>query len=250
MRNVLTTLLLLAMCVGSAEAAETTLEKIRRTGKMVVGNSGVYPPFEFKEGGELVGFDIDLTHLIAKRLDVKPEFVVVEFKGIIASLKSGRVDLLITGMTYTEDRAKEIAFSEPYYDTAMAIAVKKGAAGIRSKAELRGRVVGAEMGTTGEREARSVEGVKEVKTYDTPMLAMRDLEIGRLDAVISTLPPLQYLIFKNFPGLDIGATYNKGFVGITTRKEDTDLLAAINAALRDFKQSGELAALSKKWFGR
>lgn len=250
MRAWVTASLLLGMSVGSAVAAETTLERIKRTGKMVVGNSGVYPPFEFKEGGELVGFDIDLGNLIGRRLGVKPEFVVVEFKGIIASLKSGRVDVLISGITYTEDRAKEIAFSDPYYDTAMAIAVKKGTAAITGKADLRGRVVGAEMGTTGEREARSVEGAKEVKTYDTPMLAMRDLEIGRLDAVISTLPPLQYLIFRNFPGLDIGATYNKGFVGITTRKEDADLLAAINAALRDIKQSGEMAALHKKWFGR
>ncbi len=234
---------------AAAEAAETTLQKIQRTGKVVVGNSGVYPPFEFKEGGELVGFDIDLAHLIAKRLGAKPEFVVIEFKGIIPSLKSGRVDALITGMTYTEGRAQEMAFSDPYYDTAMAIAVKKGAA-IRRKEELRGRVVGAEMGTTGEREARSVEGVKEVKTYDTPMLAMRDLEIGRLDAVISTLPPLQYLIFRNFPGVEIAATYNKGYVGINTRKEDADLLAAINGALRELKQSGELAALGKKWFGQ
>lgn len=250
MRTIVTAVLLLGMSLGSAEAAETTLEKIKRAGKMVVGNSGVYPPFGFKEGGELVGFDVDVAHLIGKRLGAKPEFVVIEFKGIIPSLKSGRVDLLITGMTYTEDRAKEISFSDPYYDTAMAIAVKKGKAAIQSKADLRGWVVGAEMGTTGEREARSVEGVKEVKTYDTPMLAMRDLEIGRLDAVISTLPPLQYLIFKNFSGLDIGATYNKGFVGINTRKEDADLLAAINAALRDIKQSGEVAALNKKWFGR
>lgn len=229
--------------------AETTLEKIKRTGEIVVGNSGVYPPFEFKEGGELVGFDIDLTHLIARELGVKPKFVVIDFKGIIPALKSSKVDVLITAMTYRESRAEQIAFSESYYDTATAIAVRKGRTDIQKKEDLAGKIVGVELGTTGEREARSVEGVKEIKTYDTLMLAMRDLQIGRVDAVVSTLPPLQYLMHRNYPDLEVAVTYQKGWVGINTRKEDQDLLAEINRILRKLKESGELKALHEKWFG-
>ncbi|MBI3076164.1 MAG: amino acid ABC transporter substrate-binding protein [Deltaproteobacteria bacterium] len=243
-------LVVVGLGVTGAMAGETTLQRIKRTGKMVVGNSGVYPPFEFKEAGELVGYDIDLTHVIARKLGVKPEIVVVEFKGIIPALKSGRVDILISGMTYTEGRAKEMAYSESYYNTAMAIATRKDDARVSKKDDLAGKLVGAEMGSTGEREARSVKGVKEVKTYDTPMLAMRDLEIGRLDAVISTRPVIQYMISRSFPKSRIASSYNEGFVGINTRLEDQDFLQEINRILRELKQSGELQALQRKWFGQ
>jgi ABC-type amino acid transport substrate-binding protein len=238
----------IALTMVTAEAQDT-LARIKKEGVVRIANSGVYPPFEFKEGDKLVGFDVDLSNLIADELGVKAEITVIDFKGLISSLRSGTVDLLVTAMTYRPSRAEQIAFSEPYYETAVAIAMRADKTPVGSKDELASKIVGAEFGTTGEQEARSISGVKEVKTYDTLMLALRDLEIGRTDAVISNLPNLQYLIHRNFPKTKVVATYNSGWIGINTRKEDEALLAEINRILEKLKKSGELDKLHVKWLG-
>jgi polar amino acid transport system substrate-binding protein len=240
--------LLTSIVATGPAAAQSTFEKIRSRGDIVIGTSGVYPPFEFVEGGTLVGFDIDLGHMIAQKLGVKANFVKIEWKGIIAALKSGRTDILITAMTRTPDRAEQIAFSTPYYTTAMAIMVRKDITSIKSRDDLRGRVLGAEGGSRGEFEAKSV-GATEVKIYDSVMLAFKDLEIGRVEAVTEMLPSSLYLISRQFKALKVAASYNEGAVAVNTRLEDRDLLAAINKAIEELKAGGKLAELNRKWFG-
>lgn len=231
-----------------AAAAEDALARIKREGVMHVSNSGVYPPFESMEDGKLVGFDIDLSNLIAEQLGVKADIQVVDFKGLIPALKSGKTDLLISGFTYTEERAKQVAFSKPYYPTAMAVIVRKTESQLGAKSTLTGKTIGAEMGTTGDREARAVPNVN-AKSYDTLMLAMKDLQNGRLDAVISTLPPAQYLIHRNFNDLKVNYRYNEGYVGIAMRPDDRKLIAAIDQALDHLKSTGKMRELEIKWFG-
>lgn len=254
-RALLGRLLVVAMTVAAAlsatsgsSGAETTVEKIQRRGEIVIGTSGVYPPFEYVEAGRLVGFDIDLGEMIARKLGVKANFVKIEWKGIIAALKSGRADILITAMTKTPDRAQQIAFSVPYYTTAMAVLVRKDNATIKSREDLKGRVLGAEQGSRGEVEAKSV-GAKEVKIYDSVMLAFKDLEIGRVEAVTEMLPASMYLIARQYKDLKVAASYNEGVVGVNTRLEDEALLAAINRAIEELKAEGQLDELHKKWFG-
>lgn len=244
---------LLALCmlfvlpVGNAGA--NALDRIKKAGIVKIANSGVYPPFEFKEDGKLVGFDVDLSNLIARGLGVKADISVVDFKGLIPALKSGKVDLLVSALTHTPARAEQVAFSASYYDTAVAIAVRDDRTELKSKGRLSGLVLGAELGTTGEREARGVKDVKDVKTYDTLMLALRDLEIGRIDAIISNLPPLQYLIHKNFKRVRITGTYDAGWIGINVHPDEKKLLAEVDRILKALKDSGELNALKVKWFG-
>ena len=245
--KVFVVMLVLAL-VAPAIADEDTLARIKRDGVMHVSNSGVYPPFEWVEDGKLVGFDVDLSNLIAADLGVKADIQVVDFKGLIPALKSGKTDLLITALTYTQERAKQVAFSKPYYPTAMAITVRKSEIGLDSKGALRGKKLGAEMGTTGDHDARAVPDA-DTKTYDSLMLAMKDLEIGRLDAVISTLPPAQYLIHRNFQDLKVSYRYSEGYVAIAIRPEDRRLIAAINQALDHLKVSGKMRELEIKWFG-
>jgi ABC-type amino acid transport substrate-binding protein len=241
--------LVVALAAGGTLAeAQGTLEKIRARGELTIGTSGVYPPFEFVEAGNLVGFDIDLGRLIAQKLGVKASFVKIEWKGIIAALKSGRADILITAMTRTPDRAEQIAFSVPYYTTAMAVLVRKDNTDIRGREQLRGRVLGAEQGSRGEIEAKSV-GAREVKIYDSVMLAFKDLENGRVDAVTEMLPSSMYLIARQYKGLKVAATYNEGVVGVNTRLEDKDLLAAIDKAIEELRAEGKLDELHRRWFG-
>jgi polar amino acid transport system substrate-binding protein len=157
--------------------------------------------------------------------------------------------MLVTAYTYTPERAQQVAFSDPYYATAIAIAIRNDKPQIKSKDQLTGTTIGAELGTTGDREAHSVKDVKDIKTYDTLMLALQDLEIGRLDAVISTLPPLQYLIHKNFRRTEVTATYDAGWMGVNVPIEEKTLLAEVNRILKKLKDDGELAILNAKWFG-
>ena len=238
----------LLVATGEVGHADSTLDAIKRKGEIVIGTSGVYPPFEYVEAGRLVGFDIDLGEMIAKKLGVKANFVKIEWKGIIAALKSGRADILITAMTKTPDRAQQIAFSVPYYTTAMAVLVRKDNAAIKGRDDLKGKVLGAEQGSRGEVEAKAV-GAKEVKIYDSVMLAFKDLENGRVEAVTEMLPASMYLIARQFKGLKVATSYNEGVVGVTTRLEDTDLLAAINKAIEELKAGGQLDELHTKWFG-
>lgn len=231
-----------------AAGAEDALARIKREGVMHVSNSGVYPPFESMENGKLVGLDIDLSNLIAEHLGVKADVQVVDFKGLIPALKSGKTDMLISGFTYTAERAQQVAFSKPYYPTAMAVIVRKSEQALTSKEALTGKKLGAEMGTTGDREARAVPGA-DTKAYDTLMLAMKDLQNGRLDAVISTLPPAQYLIHRNFQDLKVSHRYSEGYVAIAMRQEDRQLITAIDQALDHLKSTGKLRELEVKWFG-
>ncbi len=242
----------LALLIASAAfsvpaAAQDTLQKIKKAGEMVVGTSAAYPPFEYHEGSNIVGFDIDLGSEIAKRMGVKIKWVEIDFKGIIAGLKSGRVDLLITAMTKTPERAEQITFSSPYFDAGIGAAKPIGSP-IAKPDDLKGKVVGVQLGTSGERFVRdNIKGVKEIKTYDTILLALKDLENKRVDAVVNPLPSIKYNL-RGLNGLDVTDVWTSRVVGINTRKEDTALLAEINKQLADLKKEGVLDKLNKKWF--
>ena len=228
--------------------AQDGLARITREGVMRVANSGVYPPFESMEAGKLVGFDVDLSNLIAQQLGVRADIQVIDFKGLLPALKSGKVDMLISGFTYTAERAQQVAFSKSYYPTAVTVVVRESAPAITSKEGLAGKRIGVEMGTTGDREARSVPGA-DVKAYDTLMLAMKDLQNNRVDAVISNLPPVRYLINRNFKDLKVTHQYSEGHIAIAMRQEDRPLVAAIDQALDKLKAGGQLRELEVRWFG-
>lgn len=236
------------LCVSTQPSpAQNTLEKIKKAGVMVVGTSAAYAPFEYREAGKLVGFDVDMGEEIARRMGVKIEWQEIDFKGIVAGLRSGRVDLLITALTKTPERATQIEFSEPYYNAGLGAARKKGTA-IVNPADLAGKVAGVQIGSSGERYVRGqLKDVKEVKTYDTILLALKDLEIGRVEAVVNPLPSIKYNM-KGLKDIEVTGIWSDSTVGINTRKEDTALMAEINKHLDDLKKEGFLDKLDKKWF--
>src|SRR5579885_1808023 len=150
---------------ASLASAETTLQKTKRTGIMTAGSTFNYPPFHFIADGEKAGFDVDIGNEIAKRMGVKLEWETIDFRGIIAALKSGRVDLL-TGMIYTPDRAKQMAFSVPYYNDGIAAAYPAGKP-VAKPTDLVGKQVGVELGSAGDKFARDeLTSSATVKTFD------------------------------------------------------------------------------------
>ena len=238
-----------ALLLGMATAsAETTLEKIKRTGVMTSANTFSYPPFGFIEDGKQVGFDVDLGNEIARRMGVKLTFEAIDFRGIMAALTSGRVDLLITGMVYTPDRAQRIDFSEPYFDGGVAAAFRPDRP-ISKPDEIIGKRVGVEIGSAGDKYVREkYESRVEIKTYDTVFLALKDLENGRLDVFVGSVAPMRY-IMRNMPTLKASETWDSRIQAVNTRKEDKDLLEEINTHLLAMKKDGTYNNLVSKWFG-
>lgn len=230
-------------------AAADTLTAIKEKGVMTVGNSGSYPPFEFMADGKLTGFDVDLANELGKRMGVKIDWTIIDFKGIIAALVAKRTDILITAMTRTPDRAKQVLFSEPYYNAGIGAAVLKNS-GIKKPEDLKGKTVGLQIGSSGERYTKTElkDYVENVKLYDDFVLAVNDLKNKRVDAVINPLPTLRYNT-KTHPDITITETWNQSDVGINARMEDAALMAEINKHLAAMKADGFLASIDKKWFG-
>jgi len=239
---------LLALAASGAHAQDT-LAQIKQKGEMVAGNGGAYPPFDMVIDGQLAGFDIDMGNEIAKRMGVKIKWEKIDFSGIIASLTSKRVDLLITAMTKTPERAQRIGFSVSYYETGIAAALKPGVK-IDSPKDLAGKVVAVQVGTSGERYIRDNFGsvVKELKVFNEFPLAFADVEAGRADAVVNTLPVVRYNASRRGNKLAIAGPWTSTEGGINVRLEDTALMAEINRHLEALKTEGFLAKLDQKWF--
>jgi len=230
-------------------AAQDTLTKVKAAGVLVIGNGGAFPPFEFIENGQLVGYDIDLGNEIARRLGVAPKWEKIDFSGLIAALTSGRVDVLITAMTKTPDRAARIGFSTSYYNSGIAAAARAGTK-LDTAADLAGKVVAVQMGTAGERFVRDNHGssVKEIKVFNEFPLAFADVESGRSDVVVNTLPVLKYNATRRGGKLIVSPSFDFREVGINTRLNDAPMMEAINTILAQLRSEGFLDKLDQKWF--
>lgn len=237
-----------AMISVHAASAETTLEKIRRTGVMATANSFEYVPFGYIENGKMTGFDVDLGEELARRMGVKITWEKIDFKGIIAALTSGRVDLLITAMTYSPERAERIDFSRPYFDGGIGAAYRTGAP-VTKPEQLDGKIIGVQIGSAGAAWTRERYAAKarEVKTYDTLFLALKDLESGRVETVVSALPSVRHSV-KMLKDVAYSEPWDHRDVGINTRKEDKDLLAEINKHMAAMEADGTMKKLVDKWF--
>jgi ABC-type amino acid transport substrate-binding protein len=237
------------MCFLSSGFAETTLEKIKRTGAMTAAASFEYAPFNFVEGGKFAGFDVDLGTEISRRMGVKLTWSKVDFKGIIAALNSSRVDVLIAAMTRTPERAKQILFSASYFDGGIGAAYRVNNPVSRPD-ELKGKIVGIEIGSAGAAWVREghAKNIKELKTYDTVFLALKDLQSGRVDVVVSSLPSVRYNA-RRIQGVAYSAAWDSREVGINTRNNDQDFMDEINLHMGAMKADGTLKKIEDKWFG-
>lgn len=229
----------------------STLEKVKKEGVLKMGLNDTYPPMEFRDQNHnLVGFDVDLGEKIAEKLGVKSEVITNDWSGIILSLKSKKYDMILSTMSITEERKKEINFTEPYIVGGQKLIVKKDEKDIKTVEDLKGKIIGCQMGTTGEISANKIEGIKELKKYDGVTQAFNDLSVGRIDSVIADGQVGGYYLKKrggDLVLLDVKLTNEP--VGIGFRKEDTDLRDAVQKALDELKKEGALSKLSEKWFG-
>lgn len=247
--------LALAGCQQTGGEKPKVTEKALKTlkeGTMTFGADTAFPPFEFKEGTKYVGFDVDLATEVCKRLGVKYEIVSTAWDGIIPNLKADKYDAIMSAMTITADRQKEMIVTDPYIISDQSIAALKGST-IKKPEDLKGKKVGVQVDTTGQLEAEKVLGKKyaNLKKYDDILTAFSDLAAGRVDAIVNDKPVSLYVIEKTYPDkMELVTTIktNEGY-GIWFKQGNEQLRDAVNKALGEMKADGTYNTIYKKWFG-
>jgi ABC-type amino acid transport substrate-binding protein len=221
--------------------------KTIKSGVLTVGSDTTYPPMEYIEGDKIVGFDFDLAQKIAEKLGLKLDYRTTAWDGIFPALIAHKFDIVMSAVTITDDRKKEMDFSTPYY-TVDQTALVLADSGIDSVDKLNGKTAGVQIGTTGELEAKKIAGLK-VNTYDDNMMAIEDLKAGRIDAVICD-SIVGDVYAKDSTDVKVGfvITTNESY-GIAFAPDTPELLTAVNAALKSLVDDGTFAEISKKWFG-
>jgi len=234
-------------CGGSNESG---WERVQRTGMLRVGTDATYPPFESIDTatGQVIGFDADLVTEVCRDLGCAPEFVVVPFDGIIAGLVSGKYDMIASTFTITPERARQVAFSDSYYDGGQAIAVPIYDSSVQSVDDLTGLRIGVQLGTTGERRAREIPRA-ELVLFENIGAAFIDMENGRLDAVITDLPTAELIVRQRAYSRVAGPPLTSEQYGLAVRLEDADLLLQINRALSAIVSDGRYEKIHDRWFG-
>ena len=214
-----------------------------------VATEATFPPFEFQQGGQLTGFDIDLMRAIGKEADLNIDFRNLPFDGIIPALQARTVEAAISGMTITSERAQAISFSRPYFRAGLAIAVREDNKTIKNFEDLKGKRIAVQIGTTGALEATKIPGAT-VSQFDSAALALQELINGRVEAVVNDKPVTLYAIKQaGLRGVKVvGELLTEEFYGIALPK-NSPYLQLINDALGRVIESGQYDAIFRQWFG-
>ncbi|GAB3287234.1 basic amino acid ABC transporter substrate-binding protein [Parasphingorhabdus pacifica] len=212
-----------------------------------------YAPFQFKQGDEIVGFDVDLMDLVAKDLGVQQEIIDTPFETIQSGqdLSTGKCDVAAAGMTINEVREQNFDFSDPYFEATQALLTKKGS-GITGFEQLRGKTLGVQTGTTGleyaEKEAKPL-GVK-LRRFEDLGLLLEYVKLGKVDAGINDNGVLLDYVKQN-PDLAVPTEFDTGEqYGIGVRTGNDQMREKVNEVLAKAKQNGEYDRIYEKWFGK
>jgi polar amino acid transport system substrate-binding protein len=220
---------------------------------VIVGVNAEFPPFESIDAdGNIVGFDIDLMDAIAADAGFEVEYVNTRWDGIFVALKEGEFDVVISAATITEEREKDVDFSDPYFNAGQNITVTADLAeDVAGPEDLAGLRVGVQLGTTGDEYASGLEGV-EVVRFDEATFAFQALGAGEVEAVIVDAP-VSIDILANNPdinGVIVGEPLTDEFYGIAVNPERTDLLDAVNVSLANLIADGTYAEIYEEWFAQ
>jgi polar amino acid transport system substrate-binding protein len=233
--------LLLASCsAGGASSGKTVVR---------VASEASYPPFETvdEKTKELVGFDIDLMNAIAQKEGFTVEFKNTPFDSVLAGISTCQFDAAISAITITEERKKQMNFSDPYIAAGQIITVRNDNNSISTPADLKGKKISVQLGTTGEIEAKKIDGAT-VKPFDTVDLAFLELVNGQVDAAIVDNPTTLVYVNKFKDKIKtVGQPFTDENYGIAVCKKNTDLQTKINAALAALKSDGTIQKLQDKW---
>jgi arginine/lysine/histidine transporter system substrate-binding protein len=241
-------------CLGSTSGG--TVDQIKARGTLIIGTEATFPPFESynSTANKIEGFDIDIAQKIADRLGVRLEIRNLEFAVLIGSVKTKQIDMAIAGMSITPERSLAVAFSNPYYTADQAIIVRNGTTDIQNAADLAGKKIAVNLGTTGDAWVTDnlvnmgLVSDADVHRFGFAGSTILELTSGRVDAVVIDRPVADAFA-AHTPGIRVVFTIvtNESY-GIAMNTDATDLVALVNQVLADMVSSGEMQQLVAKWF--
>jgi len=233
-------------------ATKSTIEAVKAKGELVVGTAPGYFPFEMVDkSGNIIGFDIDVAQEIAKQLGVKLKVERFSFDGLIPALQTGKIDMIIAGMTIRGDRALSVSFSDPYYVTGQVLMVSKKNPGVTSWKDLdvKGKSIGVSLGTTGAMLAKQLFKNAEVKDFDTLPDAALACSTGKVDGVVYDEPGIRvYVAQQSDTVYGVWNLMSDENLGIAVKKDDFSTLQWLKSFLQSYVGGAGYKAAVAKWF--
>ena len=239
-----------ASSAASSEAASTSAAAELTTveaGKLTMATNATFPPYEMTtDSGEIEGIDVDTAKAIAEKLGLELQIDDMDFDAALLSVQQGKADIVMAGVTVTDERKAVMDFSDSYATGIQSIIVPEGS-DIASPDDLAGKKIGTQRGTTGYIYCSDDFGDDAVVAYDDGLTAVQALKNGQVDAVVIDNAPAEEYVAAN-PGLVIlDTSYAEEDYAIGMNKSNTALLEAVNAALEELKADGTLQSIVDKY---
>ena len=225
--------------------------------QLIMGTESTYPPFEYtdtKNGSEIVGFDIDMVRMLGQKAGFTIKVVSMGFDALIPAILSRQIDIAGAAITITEERAKKVSFTQPYYDSGLSILVRKADKDTyKTDKALKNKILCGQLGTSGAAYARTIEGAT-VKTFNTMNETYMELRNKGCEAVIGDRPTIAYFMTSNARNKKLftlqDTVLNVEQFGFIVAKDNKKLLARLDKAFEEAKKDGSYKALLVKWFGQ
>ena len=229
---------------ASADAAAVTTVN---AGKLTMSTNAAFPPYEMTtDSGDLEGIDIEVAGAIAEKLGLELQVDDMDFDAALLAAQNGKSDMVMAGVTVTDERLKVMDFSDTYAEGIQSIIVPEDS-DIASADDLAGKIIGTQRGTTGYIYCTDDFGEDSVVAYDDGLTAVQALNNGQVDAVVIDNAPAKEFVAAN-PGLKILDTaYAQEDYAIGVAKGNTELLNAINGALEELQADGTLQSIVDKY---
>ena len=240
-----------ASSAASSEAASTSAAAGELTtieaGKLTMATNATFPPYEMTtDSGDIEGIDVDTAKAIAEKLGLELQIDDMDFDAALLSVQQGKADIVMAGVTVTDERKAVMDFSDSYATGIQSIIVPEGS-DITSPDDLAGKKIGTQRGTTGYIYCTDDFGEDSVVAYDNGLNAVQALNNGQVDAVVIDNAPAKEYVAAN-PGLKVLETsYAEEDYAIGMNKDNTALVEAVNAALEELKADGTLQSIVDKY---
>lgn len=239
---------MLAGC-ASSKTASTGERKQPLDNVIVMGTNAEFEPFEYRDGLEITGFDVEVGKKIAEKLGKELVVEDMAFDALIMALNNDKVDFVAAGMTADDKRRTQVDFSESYFNSKQMIIVKSEDDTIATAEDLVGKKVGVQLGTTSDIFVSGTEGIAEVVQFQAGTQAIMDLKNGKIDAVVIDAEPAKKMTQGQSDLKLLDAPFVEEEYAIAVKKGNDDILAVINETLAEIKADGTYDEIYAKYFG-
>ena len=236
-----------ALCVAAAALQARPLEAVRKDGTLLIATEGHYAPFNFFQGKQLTGFEIEVAELVAHKMGLKPQWKTLSFDALLTGLQQDRWDVVIASHAITPERAKAVTFAAPHYCSGGTIVSMTPA--LRSAKDLAGKIVAVQTGTTYAAEVQRLPGVKAIKNFPADTDARSALLSKRVDALVTDRFVAKELLRKSpKSGFHVGEMVTVERIAAAVALGNTSLADAWSQALQAVMADGSYAKVAQKYF--